>query len=120
MTLTNAGVVPATTIGTIQLGSNGSGTLTSTSLAAGTYQVVATYNADSIYDFSTSSAQPLTINNPAAATVTLTSAATAIKVGSAASFNVIVAGTAGSPTATGTVYFLDGSTALRRSAARCS
>jgi hypothetical protein len=109
VTLTNTNVTPAATIGTITLGSTGSGTFTSDSLAAGTYSVTATYSADSVYDVSTSTAQTLTITSPATATVTLTAPASA-NAGTTVTLSTTVTGTGGTPT--GTVSFKDGTTTL--------
>ncbi len=64
VTLTNTSTSPATTLGTISLGSAGSGTFTTSGLAAGSYSVTASYSADSNYDVSTSAAMPLTITAP--------------------------------------------------------
>lgn len=63
VTLTNASTTPATVLGTITLGGSGTGTYTTSSLLAGTYSVTASYAGDSVYDVSTSTAQPLTINS---------------------------------------------------------
>ena len=109
VTLTNTNVTPVATIGTITLGSTGSGTFTSDSLAAGTYSVTATYSADSVYDVSTSTAQTLTITSPATATVTLTAPASA-NAGATVTLSTTVTGTGGTPT--GTVFFKDGTTTL--------
>ena len=69
MTLTNISSAPATTLGTITLGANGSGTFSTTSLAIGTYSVIASYSGDSNYEVSASSAMPLTITTPAKVSV---------------------------------------------------
>ncbi|WP_058185964.1 DUF7948 domain-containing protein [Terracidiphilus gabretensis] len=108
VTLTNTSATPATTLGTIDL-SNGTGTYSTTSLAAGTYKIVATYSADSVYDTSTSTATTVTITALQKATVALTVPGTAI-VGSSVTFSATVTGSGGTPT--GTVTFSDGSTTL--------
>ncbi len=109
VTLADTSTNPATTLGSITLGANGSGTFTTSSLAVGSYSVTATYSADSTYDVSTSSAQTLTINTPASATVSLSVPATAT-VGTSVTFTATVSGSGGTPT--GTVIFMDGATTL--------
>jgi hypothetical protein len=72
----------STTLGTASLSSAGVGTFASTTLAAGTYSVVASYSGDSVYATSVSTAQPLTVDAPAAApTVTLAASPTSLTVG---------------------------------------
>ncbi len=61
VTLTNTAVSPAATLGTITL-SNGLGSYNTSSLAAGSYSVVATYSGDSSYATSSSSVQTLVIS----------------------------------------------------------
>ena len=108
VTLTNTAATPATTLATVDLNA-GSGTYTTSTLAAGTYTVVATYSADSVYDVSTSSAVTVTINSPAKATITLSVPASAA-VGTPVTFTATVSGSGGTPT--GTVTFDDGTTTL--------
>ncbi len=62
VTLTNTSTDSPTTLGTITLGANGSGKFTTSSLPGGSYSFTATYNGDSNYEVSTSSAQTLTIS----------------------------------------------------------
>jgi hypothetical protein len=107
--LTNTATIPATTLGTIQLGGTGTGTFSTSSLAAGTYTVVGTYSADTTYDVSTSAAATVVVNTPATATIALTVPATAT-VGTSVTFTAKLTGTSGTPT--GTVYFMDGTTML--------
>ena len=108
VTLTNTAVSPAETIGTIDL-TDGTGTYSTTSLTAGTYTVVGSYSADSVYDASTSSAVTVTINAPVKATIALSVPATAV-AGSSVTFTATVSGSSGTPT--GTVTFEDGTTGL--------
>jgi len=108
VTLTNTAASPAATLATIDLNA-GSGTWTTSSLAAGTYTVVGTYSSDSVYDVSTSSAVIVTINSPAKTSVTLSVPASAV-VGASVTFTATVSGSSGTPT--GTVTFYDGTKTL--------
>lgn len=109
VTLTNTAVTPAVTLGTIDL-SAGAGSFTTSSLMAGTYTVVATYSADTVYDVSTSSTVTVTI---AAAlptpTVNLTVPSTGVSGGSV-TLSASVTGSGAAPT--GTVQFFDGTNSL--------
>ncbi len=95
---------------TLQLGSSGSATYTTTSLAAGTYTFTGAYSGDSNYDVSTSSPVVVTVNIPVAATVALTASATTVLPGTNVTFTATVAG--GKVTPTGTVTFLNGTTVI--------
>jgi hypothetical protein len=108
VTLTNTAVKPNVTIGTIDLEA-GTGTFDTSSLAAGTYTVVGTYSADSVYDASASSPVTVTINTGVKATVTLSVPASA-GAGSSVTMTAMVSGSSGTPT--GTVSFYDGTTEL--------
>lgn len=114
VTLTNTAVSPAATLGTIDL-SSGTGTFSTSSLAVGTYTVVATYSADAVYDVSSSSAVTVTINTPTLATpkVSLSVPASAV-TGSSVTLSATVTGSGATPT--GNVTFLDGSTTLNTAA----
>jgi hypothetical protein len=68
VTLTNTAVTPAALLGTITLNAGG-GSFSTSTLAAGTYTVVASYSGDSSYQASASTAQTLTIAK-AAQTIT--------------------------------------------------
>ena len=105
VTLTNVSSAPATTLGTITLGANGSGTFSTTSLAIGTYSVIASYSGDSNYEVSTSSAMPLMISAPAtvlvpnvlgltqsAATTSITGAGLVVGTVSMASSSTVASG----------------------------
>ena len=111
VTLTNTSVAPATTLATVTL-NGGTGSYTTSGLAAGTYQVTATYSADDVYDVSTSSTVTLTVNNaPALLTpsITLSVPSTAAS-GASVTFTANVSGSGATPT--GTINFYDGTTAL--------
>lgn len=72
----------ATTLGSATLNGTGVATLTTTTLAAGSYSVVASYSGDSVYATSVSAAQSLTISAlTPAPTVTLTATPTNIALG---------------------------------------
>ncbi|MHB1675680.1 MAG: SBBP repeat-containing protein, partial [Acidobacteriaceae bacterium] len=70
VTLTNGNTTPATVLGTISL-SAGTGTFSTSSLAAGTYSVTASYSGDADYETSNSSAQTLTVTAPTATQIHL-------------------------------------------------
>lgn len=59
--LMNTAVTPASVLATITLDGNGAGSFSTTSLAAGTYSVIASYGGDANYQASASAAQTLTI-----------------------------------------------------------
>jgi hypothetical protein len=102
-----------TTLGTGALGSNGQATLTTSTLAAGTYNVIAVYQGNSSYTGSTSSQAVTVVITQAltASTTTLTSSSTAIQQGQNVTFTATV--TPNSPiTATGNVTFMSGGTTL--------
>ncbi len=97
----------ATTLGTATL-TNGTATI-KPALAAGTYQVVATYAGNANLGGSTSAAYTLTINTAATA-VALTVTPTTAPVGSTITFSAKVTGNGVAPT--GTVTFMAGTTVL--------
>ena len=69
-------------LGTGVVNGLGVATLTTKTLGAGSYSVVAVYSGDSLYSTNSSTAQPLTVTVPAAApTVTLAAAPVAITLG---------------------------------------
>ena len=91
VSLVNNSTSPATPLGAIDLVANGSGTFTTSALAAGSYSVTATYSADSNYNASSSSAMALTITEGASQTIsfsplpTVTYGVSAITLGATAS-----------------------------------
>ena len=95
-----------TLLGTANV-SNGVATLQVSTLAAGTYSVIATYNGDNIYLPSTSAAAPLTITK-ATTTPILTASSSTGTYGAPLQFGV----TFGSAAPTGNVTFFNGSTPL--------
>ncbi len=98
----------STTLGTGTLDATGTASYTTPSLNATTYNVTASYSGDSNFSPSVSTAQSLIVA-PATATVTLTAPATAAP-GASVTLAVKVTGSNGTPT--GTVTFMDGTTAL--------
>lgn len=62
VTIVNNSTTPPTTIGTIKLGSNGSGAFSTTTLRRGEYGVVGNYSGDSSYETGASTSQLLTVN----------------------------------------------------------
>ncbi len=98
-----------TQLGTAALTSATASYSTST-LAAGTHSITASYGGDSNYMASNSSAVTITVNALAATTTTLTASPTTAATGTTVSFTAMVTAATGSPT--GTVTFLDGTTPL--------
>ena len=114
VTLMNTGASPATVLGMIPLDTSGSGSLSTTSLAPGTYIVTATYSGDGTYAASTSTAQALTVSQASTTTV-ITLSAPSVTVGQPETLSVTVQGSA-AVALSGTVTFLDGTTVLGSSA----
>jgi hypothetical protein len=100
-----------TTIGTATL-TNGAASLSTSALGAGTHAITASYGGDGNFGPSSSAVTALSIARTAS-TTTLIAAPNPSTSGQAATFTVTVAGLTGGPTPTGTVTFLDGTTALR-------
>ena len=72
----------STALGTGTVNGSGIATLASTTLAAGTYSVIAVYSGDALYSTSSSTAQALTVAVPTPApTVTLTAAPATMTLG---------------------------------------
>jgi hypothetical protein len=78
-----------TTLGAATLSSTtGVGTLTTTTLAAGSYSVVASYSGNAVYATSVSAAEPLTIQAPTPApTVTLAATPTSLALGASSTLS---------------------------------
>ncbi len=79
-----------------------------------THSITASYAGNSTFAPSASSATTVTVTGPAltASTTTLTASATAVTPGANVTFNVVVAPASGTGTPTGTVSFMNGTTAL--------
>lgn len=104
----------STTLGTGTLNASGVATYSTTGLTVGTHSITASFPASSTYASSTSSAVTVTVTAPAliATTTKLTASATTVNVGTSVMFNATVTPASGSGTPTGTITFMDGSTAL--------
>jgi hypothetical protein len=89
---------------------NGAATCTTSSLTTGTHSITAEYSGDASYDPATSAALNQTVNALAAASISLASSANPSSAGQSVTFTAMVSGSAGTPT--GSVDFLDGSTAI--------
>ena len=96
----------AASLGTVTL-SSGSGSLSTSTLVVGSHSITATYNGNSNYQTSSSTAVPLTVGT-ATSTTSLASSANPSIFGQSVTFTATVSPSA----ATGTVTFLDGSTQL--------
>ncbi len=111
VTFSATNTTPATVLGTATLDVSGTATLTQAAPAiAGTYMVVASYGADANYDVSTSSSVTLNVTNLTATTTTLAASPSSTTTGQTVTLMATVVGSGGTPS--GTVTFLDGSTAL--------
>jgi hypothetical protein len=98
----------ATALGTATLTAAGTATINPV-LAAGTYQIVATYNGDTDDGGSASAALSLTVGL-ATSTTTLTVTPNPVQVGATVTFTATIASNGTAPT--GTVTFLNGATSL--------
>jgi hypothetical protein len=100
----------STVLGTATLNSSGVATLSTTSLAAGTYSLTAQYSGNASYLTSTSSVVSLTVTATAQATTTsLVATPNPVTAGQTLSLTATVSGTT---TPSGTVSFLNGFTVL--------
>jgi uncharacterized repeat protein (TIGR01451 family) len=101
----------ATTLGTVPL-SGTAAVFTTSALSAGSHSITATYNGDTNFSASTSSALTQTVNGASAiaTTTALASSLNPSSTGQAVTFTATVAGGGGTPT--GTVSFLDGGTVI--------
>lgn len=101
----------STSLGTGTLDNTGTATYSTSSLAANTYSLTASYGGDGNYLASASSAQTLVVN-PLSTTTTLTVSPTAATVGQTVTFTAKVKANSGSTVPTGTITFLNGSKQL--------
>jgi hypothetical protein len=110
--LGNAVTCSPSTAGTATTPATCTAVLITTALPQGTDSVTASYNGDANYAASTSSAVSITISG-ANTTTTLTPSATSIATGGSISFTASVSsGVNSGPAMTGTVQFMNGTTAL--------
>ncbi len=100
----------ATALGSATLNAGGIATLTLASLPAGIDSITAAYQGDSNYAASTSAAVTVTISANTATSTALTASQTTINAGQSVTLTAAVSG--GSGALSGTVTFLDGTTAL--------
>jgi len=101
----------ANTLGTGTLNGSGVATYSASSLALGAHSLTASYAGDSRNTASASSAITVTVT-VGATTTTLTASPTSVALGSSVTFTATVAGTSGVSAPTGTVTFMNGTTAL--------
>ena len=104
---TNPGTTPATQLGAGTLDASGTAVFSTSSLTAGTYNIVATYSGDTEYDVSASAPAALTVSAGSPSATTLTTSATTAGVNMGVMLTATV--TKG---ATGTVNFFNGTTML--------
>ena len=97
----------STSLGTTTLDSTGIASFATSSLAAGTHTISASYAGDSNFNASNSSLSQIV--NKTAATVTLNSSANPSVFGQSVTFTIIVTAASGPGTPTGTVVLQDGS-----------
>lgn len=108
VTISNAG----TALGTITLDSHGNGSFITSKLAAGTYDLLASYSGDSAFQSANAPVQTLTIVNAAQSSVALTASAANIAPGGSVTLTATVPTSSGTNVPTGTVTFYDGTTVL--------
>jgi uncharacterized protein (TIGR03437 family) len=96
-----------TVLGVAELNASGGGTITTSALGLGTHIITASYSGNTLNASATS--QPLFLTIKGTPTVTLTSSLNPSTPGAAVTITATVAGT---PAPTGSVTFVDGSTAL--------
>jgi hypothetical protein len=100
-----------TTLATITLNAGGSASLSTSTLSAGTHSITASYSGDTTYPAAQSSALSEVITAPGSPSVSLSSLDNPAFLQNQVSFVATVAETA-SKAPTGTVTFMDGTTAL--------
>jgi len=100
------------TLGTASINGTGTATFTTTSLAAGSYLVVAQYAGDAANKQASSSNQPLTIAAALASATALTASSGTTVIGASITFTATVSQSGASAIPTGMVSFLDGTTLL--------
>lgn len=96
-------------IGTSNLNSSGVAAFTTSALPAGNDSLTAQYQGDTTYDASTSAVQLVSVGT-LSTTTTLSASAESVSVGQPVEFTATVTSSSGTPS--GTVTFLNGSTAL--------
>jgi len=103
-----------TQLGTAALNSSGIATYTTNSLVLGAYSVTASYGGDSNFAASTSAPVAVTVTAPppVATNTTVAASGSSVTQGATVSLTATVRPVSGSGTPTGTVTFMDGSTAL--------
>ncbi|WP_162601551.1 Ig-like domain repeat protein [Occallatibacter savannae] len=101
----------STSLGTGTLDNTGTATFSTSSLAANTYSLTASYGGDGNYSPSASSAQMLVVS-PYSTTTTLTVSPTTASVGQTIAFTAKVKASSGSAVPTGTITFLNGTKQL--------
>lgn len=110
----------STTLGTVAIDTSGNATITDGPLTAGTHTIKAAFTPDSSIssDWASSSASISLVANAIGTTTTLTSSNASSNLNSSVTFTAVVAVASGqtvpfgTPTLSGTVAFLDGSTAI--------
>ena len=102
-----------TRLGVTQLNASGVATLSTSSLAAGTHLITASYGGDSKDNSSVSQAVSVVVPQSVVATATtLSASATQLTPGQSVTFTVTVSSQSGSNVPTGTVTLLDGTSSL--------
>lgn len=103
----------ATKLGTGTL-SSGTATYSTSSLAAGTHSITASYGSDSTYAVSTSAAVSVVVSTATliGTTTKLTASASSISTGGSVTLSAVVTPASGTATPSGAVTFLNGSTSL--------
>ncbi len=102
------------TLGTGTLNGSGVATYSTSGLSVGSHSITASYAANSTFAGSTSSALAVTVTAPAliATTTKLTASASSVNAGASVTLGATVTPASGTGTPTGSVTFMDGTTAL--------
>lgn len=101
-----------TVFGTVPADASGNATLATSTLAAGTYNLYATYPGDAAYNVGASPVQQFTIATAVATTASVSSSAITAAPGASIVFTATIAGGSGTSQPTGSVRFFDGTTLL--------
>jgi len=110
----------STTVGQATLDANGNAVITTSTLAAGSYDLLATYSGDGAFLPVNAPYQALTIVNPATSSTTLTTSAVIIPPGGPLTLTATVPTSSGTSVPSGTIRFLDGTSLMGTSALNAS
>jgi hypothetical protein len=108
------------TVGQATLDASGNAVITTSTLAVGTYDLLATYGGDSTFLAANAPNQALMIANAATSSTALTTSAATIPPGGSVTLTATVPTSSGTSVPTGTIRFLDGTNLLGTAALNAS